>query len=392
MLAEYAAPRLKIKNREGIAEVIHRIITPEEMLRVFSGLQDPAPSGSEQLTRTPVLRELLEGVNVPLDSFDVNFAGSRSPAILLATPQKLWVSAHSDTISFGVRHRTNLTSVKLMPFAAHRPVELKNFHTREFPAAVLRYDTRTRGYERISEGVIGYHDGKDMVPYYNAATKPKTGFNPGLDRFVFTPTMQYDFETGLLQGNVDNAAGLAVCILVLKTLTVLARENGIDVRDFPVGFVFPGQEEGSPDQNATFARGARQIIKNTRVEDLPQTIIEVDEQDTIGNYPVSTSALLAPFVSEGRGVILSPQDFGEFSRFLRSLSRMGVSVKSSDSAHTNVSRSNDPAYMERIPGIIPVGYGGRWPHFNDGMPQANLTGLVNNAKAIACIAAASAGM
>ncbi len=391
MPVERPVTGLRFRDRERAAEAINKIITFDQAWGVLSLLQKPAPSGTEYYTRTPVIERLLIDADVPLGGgiFQTNFVGSGSPAVLLQLRKPLWISAHSDTVSYTVARPTNEAAIELMPLAAHRPEK----GVREFPAAVLRFNLRSRRYEVISKGRIGCHqenpESKEYLkPYYIADTKPQSGFVPGFDRFVFSPTMSVDMETGLMQGNVDNAAGITVNILALKALAEIARKNwnSIKFRELPVGFVFPGAEEGLPEQNATFARGARQMINNLSPRDLPKKIVEVDGQGIEEGYAIPDSALLAAYVSGGKGAIVAPHYYAQFEAFLRELVPLGVRVEQSEAVHATVSRSNDPAWIERVKTVVPIGYGERWPHFNKGVPETNINALVNNAKAIVWMA------
>lgn len=338
-------------------------------------LQNPAPSGTEIHLRTPVLQELIAEAGVPSDEFDIQFMRTGSPAVLLTTPKGLWMSAHSDTISY-LPPLTNETAFSILPSCAHRPTV-----AHEWPAATLRYNSQRGTYEVISTGIIGSDE--NMRPYYTADTKPKDGFQPGIDRIVYTPTLAVDNSTGLLTGNMDNAAGLTVTVLSLRVLAELARQRNIPISKFGVGFVFPGQEEGLPDNPAYFAREARRIIHRTAYQNLPYTIINVDGHDSKSPQP---AVRYAAYVSSMKGPVVSPEVYARFENFLLGLSEFGVVAKRTEDGAA-VSRSDDAAYTEVVRDVVPVGYDVKDPHFNDGPPTTNLLGLINTAKSVAWIAA-----
>lgn len=358
------------------AELIDSVITAETIYSILKMLQEPAPSTTVLHTRTPILKLLVSEAGVNSDEFDPRFLGTRSPAVLLRGRQSYWFSAHADTISYVAPEPTNERSFPVLPNCAHRPLV-----TREFPAAVLRWSTALRGYERISAGVIGSDN--QMKPYYTASSKPRDGFVPS-DRIVFTPTLTLDSATGLVAGNMDNAAGLAVCVASLRALSEVARARNISLDDFRVGFVFPDEEEGLADDPAYFGRGARRIGHRAAAGGiLPDTIVNVDGHDTSYPQPV---VRYAAYVSGNKGTVVPPDVYADFEFFLQGLAPYGVVPRMTE-AGARVSRSDDAGFMEVHDQIMPVGYDVSDPHFNDKPPTANLDGLVQTAKAITWIAA-----
>ncbi len=360
------------------ALIINAIITEETVLTLLKQLQEPAPSGTVLHTRTPILQQLALEAGIPTEHFSVHFLGTRSPAVLLSVRQPLWFDAHADTISYLFPRSTNEPSSPILPNCAHRPRV-----AREFPAAVLRWNKSLDGYERVSEGVIGSTGSREQEfkPYYTASEKPKDGFKPS-DRVVYTPA--FTLENELVTGNMDNAAGLAVCLASLRALSAVAQKNGITLTDLGVGFVFPDSEEGLEHDPAYFSRGARAIINRAGFAGkLPERVVNVDGHDTMDPQPV---VRYAAYVSANKGPVIPPDVYAEFESFLTSVVPYSVSSRMTEDGAA-VSRSDDAAYMEVMENIMPIGYDVRDPHFNDGRPTANLKGLVQTAKAVAWIAA-----
>ena len=360
------------------AEILNGVITLELVYNTLSRLQAPAPSTTVLYTRTPILQQLAIEAGVPSGDFSVRFLGTRSPAVLLNIQQPLWFDAHADTISYLFPKPTNELSSPLQQNCAHRPTV-----AREFPATVLRWNKALQGYERISEGIIGSTGSseKGFKPYYKGSVKPEDGFKPS-DRVVYTPTLTV--KDGYVIGNMDNAAGLAVCLASLNGLNSVAKQRGMSLTDFGVGYVFPDFEEGLESDPAYWARGARAMIHRAGFAGvLPQRVVNVDGHDTQDPQPV---VRYAAFVSGNKGPVVPPDVYGEFEEFLESLEPYGVIPRMTEQGAA-VSRSDDAAHMELIEETISVGYDVRHPHFNDGPPTANLDGLVHTAKAVAYIAA-----
>lgn len=369
------------EERNVTAAIINEEVTPDRILASLEELHDAlAPSGTVLYTRTPVIERQVWDAGIRPSEFTTQFLGTRSPAVLLNYPKNIWFTPHSDQIGY-VPPFTNETTFDITPIAAHRPTGDGPYP--EFPASVLRFTGQ--GYEIISQGVIGT-EAKDMKPYYVASTKPKDGFLPGYDRIAYTPAFVYDKETGLIQANNDNAAGVTATIVALGALKKIADARGIKMRDMGFGVVFPDEEEGLPESSAYFSREARRIAHRMPTEDLPEYIVDVDGHDTLGDEDPGDFATYASIVSGGKGAIVPPDVYAGLDQFLQGLRQHGVDTRPVEGWGT-VSRSNDVGWMEVSGQVIPVGYLGRDPHHNKGISTTNVEGLVNTAKAIAWIAA-----
>lgn len=363
------------------AEVINGVITPELIIRYLTKLQDPAPTTSVLHTRTPIIRNLLLEAGISTDQIASRFLGTRSPAVLLDSPRKIWFDAHSDQPTY-IPPITNENTFNIVPICAHSPKEAAAYP--EHPASVLRFNSQQQIYEVISTGVIGTHV-KTRQPYYTATTKPQNGFISGTDRIVYTPNFALDQETGLASGNMDNAAGITVSIAAIHALVELAKRRNTQVSAFGVGWIFPDEEEGLPQASAFFAREARRIIHRTPVDVLPKVIVNIDGHDTIRDADPQPLAVYSSFVSNGKGPILPPDVYLEVAEFLQRLTGYGVAVQPTE-AVGRLSRSDDAGLMEVHNQIIPVGYLVRDAHHNKGIATVNIEGLVNTAKTIAWIA------
>jgi hypothetical protein len=371
-------------RRLQTAEVINRIITRERVGEYLKALQDPAPTTGVLHTRTPILRRLLLEIGVPADQFTPRLFGTRSPAVLLNSPKKLWFSAHSDQPTY-IPPLTNDLSFRITPICAHRPRGLGQPYP-EFPALVLRFDLKQQRYEVISSGTIGT-DNKTQQPYYTASTKPKGGFIPGSDRITYAPLFSVDRHSGFASGNMDNAAGIAASLAAIHALVELAQQRGDSLSELDVGWVFPDEEEGLPENSAYFAREARRIIHRAPLSWLPGLIITVDGHDAIGDEDPQPYLVYGAFVSGGKGPIVPPDVYTRLDGFLQQLAPYGVSSRQTEAIPASLSRSDDVGFMEVHDQMMSLGYLIRDPHHNRNMATVNLEGLAHTAKALAWIAA-----
>ncbi len=390
-------------------EVTDQLITPEIILGNLQALQDPAPTSTIAYTRTPIIRGLLEsgGIN-PLSITD-NFLESESPAVFLDVREPyedvvppndtfskgIWINAHGDQPAYLIPRPTSDGEFDIMPICAHRPKVtaeiasgVRNFP--EFPGVILRFDPRQGRYITVNKGTIGTRDSKTTEPFYRSSTRPpKGGFLPEYDRIAYQPPFAFDPESGLVSGNIDNAGGVAACIAAIIAFAKIAREHfHIDPAYFNIGWVFPDFEEGLPESADYFARSARRIIHQTggRIK-TPHTVYICDGHDT-PNPP--EAALYGAYVSRGRGAVSSPHNYFELDRIMGEVKRFGIETQRSESVTgASLSRSDDPAYFEKVTDIRPVGYGVRDPHHNDGLATANISSLVNLARVMTWIAVKS---
>ena len=291
------------EERNVTAAIINESITPDAILNSLEELHDTlAPSGTVLYTRTPVIQRQIFDAGVSPADFDRRFLGTRSPAVLLNfLPKSVLFTPHSDQIGY-VPPLTNQTSFDITPIAAHRPKKPDEGQGYpEFPATVIRFNPDHKLYETVSEGGIGTHvTGDSRTPYYAASTKPKDGFHPGYDRIAYSPSFSYDSETGLIQANNDNAAGVAATIVALSALKKIADARRIGLNEMRFGVVFPDGEEGLPEASAYFGREARRIAHRIPPEDLPEYFVDVDGHEytpqEISAYEATGTTPTAPNV------------------------------------------------------------------------------------------------
>lgn len=361
-------------DRHNITEVIDQTIIPQRVLDNLSRLQSLAPTTSVLYTRTPIIHDLLQEAGILPNEFIINFNGSRSPAVFLESPKPLWVDTHSDQPAYKPPF-TNETTFPIYPICAHRPKAIEaGQEYPSFPAQTLRYNSTHKLYEVVSEGLISTDE--RMNPFYIAFVKPKDGFKP-VDLIAYAPSFQYTPATGLVSGNMDNAAGVALSILAMEAIKKLGLS-------YKVGWLLPDGEEGLPGESAFFGRGARIAINNCPPDHRPSRVMIVDGHDTQNNQNPKDVVLYGAYVSAGKGAIVPPDLYAAVEDILQGVSN--VPTEPTELGHT-LSRSNDVAYMNTTLDIIPVGYPILDPHHNRGIATVNLNSLVNTAKAIVWIAA-----
>ncbi len=353
------------------AELVKATITPELVLSFLKALQAPAPSGTVEETRMPILRALSGEVGISDKKFDGHYLGTNSPAIVLNEHPNLVVSAHSDQPSYRIPQPTAENAFVLEPNFAHRPTT-----DTQFSGSVIRR-TPKGVYEVISTGTI--FGTKDSARY-EGKVKDKVEFNPGLDRVVFTQEMIYDPETRLVSGNIDNAAGDAVLLASLAGVIAIRNREGSKLKHTGTVLVLPDEEEGVPVESGTFARGARKLAPRLqRISQKNTTILNFDGHDM--TQP-SAEAIYAAYSSAGKGATTYPPLYQDVSHFAEALGSVGIALVPSE-GKAKVSRSDDPAYGAVFDKIILAGYGVTDPHHNEGLPTAHLDSLVNAAHFIA---------
>lgn len=250
----------------------------------------------------------------------------------------------------------------------------------EARAIVMRYDPVATRYLTVSFGRVGTDENGD--PIYTADDMPEGGFVPGYDRVALSPDFVFDRNTRRVAGNMDNAAGVAVCLAAIRGIVELATMTGESPDEFGMGFIFPGQEEGPPSESAFFAREARRIAHRASLEFLPDAVINVDGHDS---QSPGRTARYGAYVSSLKGPVLPPDVYAELDQVMNELAAFGIDARPTE-ADASISRSDEPAFMEVIGNILSIGYDILSPHFDAGTPTVHLDGLVNTARALAWLA------
>lgn len=358
---------------EQIKEATERI-TPEKVLGILKPLSERlAASGTVSLTRGPLIAEFWGDSSVGSQRGFHLFTIAENLVINPGGEKKLF-AAHGDQISYLVPQETQEGETELVPFCAHRASPGK-----EYNGLVLRYSKKeeglkvTRQMEPIAQGKIGTTE--KGLPYFTGG-----GSLPPLrtgDRVVYNYPVEAKGD--LLSGNLDNAAGMATCLAAALTMKEIAQEAKVNFRDLEVSFIFTDEEEGPPASNATFGRGLRRYLRRTN--QYPKMMVNIDGHDVRISEESDRGALYASFVSGGKGPVVPPQLYVPFRNFMEGLKKEGVRSATTESVG-RVSRSDDVAMMEVDPNVLILGYGTENCHFNEAVPTANLSDLVDLSKAI----------
>lgn len=317
-----------------------------------------APSETVPCTRARVIQQLLEKFGSPGFRFESNFArtgnalltcGAGAPHIVLV--------AHADEFSYLVGAQTGSQTWSLVPYCSHRTQI-------DYAAVALRYQLETRELATVAEGVMRRpQPDEEPLPHFVAGSGT---VQPG-DRIVLHHPLTRAGDT--VQGSLDNAAAVAACLLAAFVL-------GQHAPALPLAFAFTDEEEGNPELNASFSRGARRLVRRM---DPPELFVNVDGHEPNASAAIGGGALYAEQASKCRGAIVPPHIYAAFQALSKEMLTQGIAI------HPNrgmVSRSDDVALVDSTPEVLLLGLPVSNAHFNRGLPTGSLSDIVNLAQVI----------
>jgi hypothetical protein len=292
--------------------------------------------------------------------------GTGNMAVKLAGRPRVLVFAHADEISFLVGQRHDDGDIALEALCSYRAA-------RSHPARVLRYSEDGQLVTVGTGELIPREQPGDPMPSLRLTGG---GAAPG-DRVVLDYPLHAS-ASGVITGKIDNAAGVVACVLALGALAQLGRTPA-------AWFIFTDEEEGPAGENATFARGARRLL---RAVDLPADTLclVVDDQATDPLRPIPQSAYFTEMESHCRGAIVHPQLCAQVRALSGALAERGVDLAENPGY---VSRGDSPALIERFRNIIPLGYPAINSLYEHGVATTSLGSIRALALALACMTLAA---
>lgn len=351
---------------------LEEIITPERAFDIFKRIADTyAPTLTVRYTRGPVVAALLEeakslGMCGGSMTFHHNYLGTGNVAVELGLePRKpVWSMAHLDIISFLTWEREG-RRYRLTPYCEPRPAD----GAREALALAFSPDSGT--LKEIAHGWLHTTDGGQAF-YFETDVLDL----PPATRVVYASAAEWDRESGLVYGAVDDAFGCAALVLSAVVLSHYPVEALIVLTDEEEGVVGVG--------NQAFARGSARLLNRIASEMLPDLITIADMHEEVAGLAsghlntarFGQGALFAGLASNTRGGVTPPQLLSFQRELAQYLAGRGIQLQENAGY---VSRSDCVSAMMATPNVALVGYPGAYSHFAD-TPRAHLDDLVHLAK------------
>jgi putative aminopeptidase FrvX len=345
--------------RDEMLQAFNSLFQPEVVWRILKVIAEMhAPSQTVSYTRAAEIKCLLQEFGKGDHEFDLNYAKTGNALLSLGRQApKILFFAHADEFSYLVGYRCDDGSWTLVPYCSHR-AEVDN------DAIALRYQPSVGRLEHVARGTIRQvNHGNESNPHFF----PTWGsVQPG-DRLVCHHPLSR--EGDIIQGSIDNAAGVAACLLAALALCQIAPR-------MQVAFAFTDEEEGPPVSNSTFARGARRLVQRL---DPPDLCVNVDGHDISQWCSMGEGAVFAEKAALCKGGVVPPHLYARFKELADDMVARGVRITENPGY---VSRSDDVACVEITPNILLLGYPVKNPHFNQAVPSASLGDILNLSKAV----------
>jgi putative aminopeptidase FrvX len=354
----------------SLFEMLEQHVTPERGFDLFKRLADTyAPSLTARFTRGPMIDSMLQEVEAgPHLTFHPNYQRSGNVVLEIGkrAEKAIWCMAHLDFISFLTGEWTG-GRYPLTSYCEPRQ------QPGRYDAIALQYDPDRHAMTEVAQGqLVMDESGKFWFECDNATLPPQT-------RVMYATQAEWERETGVVYGAIDDAFGCAALILAAQVLS-----------HFPVEalFVLPDEEEGVVEKgNQAFARGSARLLQRTPPHQLPDLVIVTDVHEpsaeaptgTADGLPLTRGALFNGEASKARGGITPPHLLHFQRQLAQSLGQQGVQLRE-DTGY--VGRSDCVSAMMATPNVLRVGFAGAYSHF-DQTPRAHIDDLVHLAKSIA---------
>ncbi len=362
------------------AQRLQQVITPERCFEVFKQIADTyGPSLTTGHTRAPVLAHQLqkaeeEGVIPDKVEFTSNYQGTGVTTALLGPREEIrtWSVAHLDNISYltGLRQEDGYP---LTPFCQSR----QNHGSR--PGVALSFDSAEGQTTVVAEGqlITGPEDPSGMEPAHFFKTDAKN--LPLATRVCYATEAQWDRETNMVYGCIDNAACCAAQMLAV--LVVAPYSPAVMV-------LWPDEEEGVVDMGPpSFSRAALRLVHRTSPRLLPNLVFVSDTQDLMfakeidprspANY--GHGASMEGFASRTRGAVTPPRLQIAMRGLVQGMKNLGVSVRETG---RYVNRSDDASLVMATANIALLSCPGAFTHFQE-TPRVSVLDIMHLAKALA---------
>ena len=358
----------------AVDPVIHHVtamITPERALRYLRAIADTlAPSQTAWQTRAPVVEQLLRDDGVlarPHVAFTRNYRQTGDAVLLLGPNEQksVWLLTHLDICAYVIEPFTD-GCYPLTPVSYHLMQPGRR------PGTALRYNIDAGHLEVAAQGMI---ETRDDGAIGFCPDGPVT-LAPGC-RVVFQSMLDHEMSSGVVRGNVDDAAGVTAHLLAAAVLS----QYGVNVL-----VAMTDEEEGvAGTGNQSICRGGKRVL---RYFDQPELVIVTDIHETIpmadghgpDNLRPGDGAVYVEKSSAGKGGITPPHLYAFQRRLAEELSPAGISLCENHGGYA--SRSECVNAMERTPNVALLGFLGTNRHFDTDLPSANLHDIVHLARAL----------
>lgn len=358
-----------LRQRPTLIEDITNWITPELVLTTLIPIANtPAPSGVSSLTRGPIIKNWFETKNLKTKKVTlVSNVLDSGTEVLSFGSGGMSLFAHLDEVSYLFCGRVRAGLARITPYCYHLAKD-------PVPARILRFNSHG-GWHEICDAEVFIKEDQYFVSYPEDID---FGF---ADRVVLASPLNYNSQTGLVTGSLDNAAGVTAALVACELMVHLG---------IPFDCYLTDEEEGPAGSSSqTISRGAARILRHVQQAPLSAIIDihglnEVDLATSL-NHQIPWGASLAEFSSGGRGSVSLPEIVITLSETFSKLEDRGIRVQQNIGGY--VPRSDDVVSMLYSNRLVILGYPGINRHFDRGLPTANLHDLVNLARALVVLGA-----
>lgn len=356
----------------NLLERIHDIITPSRAFALFKALADVSgPTTTVSYTRGPVVQEIVDSAqadgtchtNIRVDT---NYLSSGNVVLAIGdvVSKPIWSMAHLDNISFLTGNYLK-DRYALTPYCDARQTKGRR------PASALIYDTKSNSMQTIAAGWLCFDGSQHTFETERADLPPAT-------RVVYQSSAQWDRESGMVSGNIDNAYGCSALILAAIVLSSWDVQSMFVLADEEEGVVVPGP--------AAFSRGASRLINRIDPTCYPSLITISDHHEEVtdlaaGKLSLSrfgNGAQFGAFASGTKGGVTSPRLLA-YQRAMACFLEQNQILLNENAGY--ISRSDCVSAMMATPNVSLIGYPGAYSHFID-TPRAHIDDLVNLAKSL----------
>ncbi|MGE5139968.1 MAG: M20/M25/M40 family metallo-hydrolase [Rudaea sp.] len=348
---------------EQLLDRARKYLTVERTWSVLEAIVGThAPSQTVAYTRAETIRRILDTERVPVAHFAGNWEQTGNALLYFGArlPRYLFF-AHADEISYLVGPRLTADTWTLVPYCKH-------LSEAELDAVALRYSSVGRGLEVAARGSIvpGSRPVEDAPMFRLRSGELQSG-----DRVIYDLPPRREGDRVL--GNMDNAAGVAACVLAAIAIAHFAPET-------EVGFVFTDEEEGPAAHHSSFARGARRWLNKAGA---PDVAVVVDGHLGPSGTALGDGARFGICSGQGAATVTPPPLFAAFRELVREMQAHRINIQEN---FEPISRGDDTALVEFTNSILLVGYPAGNRHFQRGPSHAVLSDLVAASQVIFCTA------
>ena len=364
----------------GFAQRLLDIVTPERAFAVFRQIADTyAPSLTVGHTRAPVLARQLqaareEGILDDSVDFECNHRQAGVAAAFLGARASIrtWSVTHLDNISYLTEPRQE-AGYPLTPFCQSRQTHGSR------PGLALSFDTANGQAAVLAEGelITGSEGPGGLEPVHFFKTDAKD--LPLATRVCYATAAEWDRETDMVYGCIDNAACCAAQLLAVLVTAPYKPD---------VMALWPDEEEGVVDMGPpSFSRASLRLVHRTPPHLLPNLIFVSDIQDLLLAEGVDPrdpvyfghGASMEGYASRTRGAVTPPRLQTAMRSLVQGMQALDVRVRETG---RYVNRGDDVALVMATPNIAFLSCPGAFTHFQE-TPRASILDIMHLAKALA---------